>query len=449
MYSFFSGFPLVLVAYLGTIIKKQFPKAMSIGSYAKWRYGHWFQFWVVLNVFLNLGIALTVEYTAIGSIYTTFIGVSPWIPILVVAVVTMIYTAAGGLYVSLFTDMVQSVFLFLLLAVMAIYIAVTCRISRPLGPLPDYLAVNEVGIASIMTLGVALTSSALFSDAVWQRVWAAKDDKALMKGSFVGAFLVILISFTFGLGGFFAAWLGFVTDPNTAFLELLKIGVDAVPIGMLLVVVLIASVMNEAAVDSFQIAIGDTIIALFETFGFHLDLWAVRIILALLNVPFAIVGCFGLPIINLYLITNLMTTCVMFPLLFGFIPAFDNLVTEGAALFGSLFGLFTLIVYAVWNQVVESGRPFVWSDVGDGLYYTFYVVYDWPSFTVALSFSIAGVWIWVAFRELYYYVTGKTKPVPKHLVASPYDDSSDVKTVVGQDEVLEDAFGAGPKEQQV
>ena len=199
---------------------------------------------------------------------------------------------------------------------MGIYIAINFRVSLPGGPLPDYLSATEMGYASIMTIGVALTSSTLFSDAVWQRVWAAKDNKALMQGSYAGATLVIVISFLFGMGGFVAAWAGLVTDPNVAFLNLLYVGQDengnnVVPIGMLLIIVWIASVMNEAAVDSFQIAIGDTIISFFESFGIHLPLWAVRVILALMNVPFAIIGCYGFPIINLYLITNLMTTCVV------------------------------------------------------------------------------------------------------------------------------------------
>lgn len=428
-YALFSGLPLILVAYLGTIIKKQFPEALSIGSYSRWRFGRAFQAWVVFNVLLNLSIALTAEFTAIGSVYENLIGQPAWIPIVVVAIVTMIYTAAGGLYISLFTDFVQSIFLLLLLLVMAIYVAINFRVSLPPGPLPDYLDVNEMGLSSIMTMGVGLTSSILFSDAVWQRVWAAKNDKALMRGSYAGAFLVILMSFCFGFGGFIAAWAGLVNNPNTAFLNLLSVGEDEsgepiVPILMLLVIVWIASVMNEAAVDSFQIAIGDTIISFFESFDIHLDLWSVRAILALMNIPFAIIGCFGLPIINLYLITNLMTTCVMMPLLFGFVPALDNIVTGGAALFGSLFGLTALCFYAVWNAAVESGMPFTGDNVvasfRNGFYYTFYYTWDWPSFMVGLVGSVVGVGMWVAVREGYYRFSGKIKPSPEHLCSSPY-----------------------------
>lgn len=244
-YSLFSGLPLILIAYLGLRIKSQFPEVLSIGSYSRWRFGPYFQCWVTVNVLLNLGIALTVEFTAIGALYTTFLNQPAWIPISVVAVVTMIYTAAGGLYISLLTDYFQSAFIFLLLAIMGIFVSINFR-PGPLGPLPSYLGVNEVGIASFVTLGVALTSSSMFSDAVWQRVWAAKDEKALMKGSFVGAILVIIVTFIFGLGGFLAAWAGLVTNPNTAFLELLKSGdsVKAVPIGMLVIICLLASTVS-------------------------------------------------------------------------------------------------------------------------------------------------------------------------------------------------------------
>ena len=112
------------------------------------------------------------------------------------------------------------------------------------------------------------------------------------------------------------------------------------------------------------------------------------------------------------------------PLLFGMIPALDNIVTGGAALFGSLFGLLALMFYAVWNQVLVTGEPITWSNAGynfqNGFYNTFYLIYDWPSFTVGLVGSVVGVLLYVAFREAYYAYTRKSKPTPEHLQVNPY-----------------------------
>ena len=309
-YSVFSGLPLIIVSLFGIVIKSRYPSPLSIGSVAKWRFGNIFQFWVTLNVLFNLGVAMTVEYTAVGGIFSQFLNVPAFVPILVVSVVTMTYSAVGGLFVSLFTDVIQSFFIMALLLVMIIFVAVSFRVPA-LDELPPYLGVNEVGLSSIATLGISLITSTFFSDSVWQRVWAAKNNSALITGSIVGATMTSLVSFMFGFGGFIAAWANLVGDyPNNAFLALLKVNGE-IPLGMLLVVILLSAVMNESAVDSFQIGINDTIISLFESFKIHIPLWGVRAILVLLNIPFAVIGCYGLPVISLYLITNTLTTCLV------------------------------------------------------------------------------------------------------------------------------------------
>ncbi|KAJ3320887.1 hypothetical protein HDV06_004783 [Boothiomyces sp. JEL0866] len=422
-YPFFSGFPIFLVAIMGKFIRKRFPEVLSIGSFAKWRFGNAFQTWVTLNVLLNLGIALAAEYTAIGSLFNNFLGVANWIPILNVAVVTFAYTALGGLYISLITDQVQTLFIFLILCVMGIFVAVNFRTGE-LGPLPDYLGVTYTGEASFATLGIALISSTLFSDAVWQRVWSAKDDKALDIGAAVGGVLIIFVSFLFGLGGFIAAWAGLVTDPNVAFLQLLKVGGGDIPYAVLLVVFMLAVTMNESAIDSFQIAIGDTLVSLFESFGLKVSIFQVRLMLAALNIPFAIIGSYNFSIVNLYLITNIMTTCVMLPLVFGLVPALDRYYTGASALFGSFFSLAWVMIYGVLNQVyqVNGGVFNGWSDISTGLYNTFYLVYDYPPFVIGLGASLVGMAIWTGAEEVYYrYILKTERPFPSHL-ETPAED---------------------------
>ncbi|KAI8899178.1 hypothetical protein BC833DRAFT_619653 [Globomyces pollinis-pini] len=414
-YSVFAGLPFVLMAYIGIYIKKRFPAVLSIGSFAKWRFGPFFSTWVTLNVIFNLGIALTAEYTAIGGVFKSFLGTERWVPIVLVGLITMSYTAIGGLYVSLVTDQVQSIFIFLILAIVGTFVAVNFRVDILPSPLPDHLALNDAGKGSFLTLGVALVSSTMFSDAIWQRVWSAKDDKALIRGSWIGAIMVIVIVFLFGLGGFISSWAGLVTDdPNNAFLELLKIGGE-IPIGMLLCICLIATTMNEAAVDSYQIALSDTVGALFEGFGVELNVWLIRGILICLNVPIAIVGCFGFSIINLYLITNLLTTCLLIPFCCGLIPSLDFIVTGGAALFSSLSGVFGIIIYAVIDQL-NKGATFSGQTIIDGIVFTFYSNFDYPGFAVALVSSLAGLLIYVGAGYVYYSVTGKERPTPAHLI---------------------------------
>jgi hypothetical protein len=122
--------------------------------------------YVTLNVFLNLGIALAVEYTSIGSLFQNYLSTASWIPILVVGLVTMAYTIAGGLYVSILTDQIQSIFILSLIGIVGVYLAATFRPGQ-LPPLPPQLGITEMGYSSVATVGVALASSTIFSDAIW------------------------------------------------------------------------------------------------------------------------------------------------------------------------------------------------------------------------------------------------------------------------------------------
>ena len=58
-------------------------------------------------VVLNLGVGMTAEYTAIGDLFE-YVLEAPRVPIVVlIGCVTMLYTAWGGLYVSIVTDLWQ------------------------------------------------------------------------------------------------------------------------------------------------------------------------------------------------------------------------------------------------------------------------------------------------------------------------------------------------------
>ncbi|KAI7818219.1 hypothetical protein BC939DRAFT_506728 [Gamsiella multidivaricata] len=73
-------------------------------------------------------IALCVEYTSIGNLLDKVIGGSQMPIVIVVSVVSSVYTAAGGLYVSILTDVAQGAFGVAPLLIMVIY----CLIPRTL-----------------------------------------------------------------------------------------------------------------------------------------------------------------------------------------------------------------------------------------------------------------------------------------------------------------------------
>lgn len=56
---------------------------------------------------LNMGVALTAEFTAVGDLFNIVIGAVRWPIVVIIALVSTIYTTYGGLHVSIITDQVH------------------------------------------------------------------------------------------------------------------------------------------------------------------------------------------------------------------------------------------------------------------------------------------------------------------------------------------------------
>lgn len=174
----------------------------------------------------------------VGSLFEVYLGVPSYVPVIATGVVTLLYSTTGGLYISLLTDQIQAIFIWLLLIVVGIFIAINFR-PGPYPALADFppgLGVTEAGWGSFMTIGMAVISGTVFSDTFWQRVWSAKDEKSLMNGAYIAATLNVIVAFLFGFGGFTAAVYGLIditntNEVNSAFFGILRTnGVVQIPI---------------------------------------------------------------------------------------------------------------------------------------------------------------------------------------------------------------------------
>ncbi|EGF81366.1 hypothetical protein BATDEDRAFT_34916 [Batrachochytrium dendrobatidis JAM81] len=401
-YALFTGLPLVMLAFMGTYLRKNVPHATSIASYGRWRFGTGIELLIMIIVVLNLGIALLAEYSAIGGIFQDFFGVPSWVPILVVGIVTMSYTATGGLYVSIVTDQWQAIMALVLFAITIIYMGVSFH-GTSLPKLPDYLGATTVGWQSFITLGISLISATFFSEAMWQRVWAAESERSLRIGAIIGSSMSTVVVAVFGLGSMLAYWSGRATaDDNSNFGYFLAFrdlnGYTSAAI--LVVVILIAVIMNESAVDSFQNAITDAVVSVFGSFGVKFPTMGARLLVILFNVPIMYIGTLGLSVLGVFLIGNMITTCMFFPLVAGLIPALNRIISSFSVCLACLFSFFSVMVYGK----IMTG------DISTGLLTYFYTVYDVNAFLTASVSSI--VWLVVftgidlAFRKL----TGREMP---------------------------------------
>ncbi|WIA37348.1 hypothetical protein OEZ86_014277 [Tetradesmus obliquus] len=397
VYAIASGLPILLIALFGSFMK-QMPHVLSLSDFIGWRFGPIAKTIVFLIAMFNMAIALLAEYTTIGSIFSDYVGSVSFGIIIVIGVLTLAYTAYGGLAVSIATDMVQGIASVVLAIVLAIFVAVTYRQQPIPSPLPEGMGPNFFGYIAIFTLTVSLISSTMFSEAVWQRVWASATPRALYGGAAVGFVSITLIVFLSGFGG----WLAFVwgyasfeagTNPNTYLMQLLNRAPADVParvnswVGVF--VVLLAIVMNEGAVDSLQNGLAASISSHFLK---NLPLKWTRVAVIVLNVPLVIIGTRGFPVLSLFLVGNLLTCCAIIPLVSGLIPRLRSFITETAFVLGvtgGIFGVTASGVYVSWIPGDVAGSFAAganWGWYGNN--------YDWQPFVAALVCSTAITYGW-------------------------------------------------------
>lgn len=454
MYSISCGLPILIVAFLGGIIHQLVPTVISMADYVRRRFGLVVSLYVSALMVFNMGVAITAEYTAVGDLFE-YIVMAERLPIvIVVGVVTMIYTAWGGLYVSIITDQWQAFLSIVFVFILFIFVCVT--FDAELGPLPEQLQFdNYYGYSSILVMPLSLISSTLFSEAMWQRCWATVDFKSLTLGAAMGAVAVTSVVFLLGFGGLLAAW-GNVWVPagpddygNTILFSLFNGHT-----GMLVVAVMLSVVMSESAVDSLQNAIVDTIAAaaigvatfvrgesdntgkgakdtpFHQAFEKH-GIWYIRVAVVVLNIPPIVVSLMGYNVLQLFLLANLITTASFVPILSGVIQGdwTRKTITPWSVMFGCACGLLSLFGWAVRSKTKLD------ISYSDAVYQTFLTAYDWPPFLIGLGSSIGGMVLGACVEGLVRMVTGLKYPM--YELADENDVKDIMELALGEEEEME------------
>lgn len=399
-YSIACGIPILMIAYLGSVIQTKYPGIFALGDFVQWRFGRPVKYLVAALMIFNMSIGLLAEYTSIGDLFEYTIGTSRLPIVLTIAIVTSIYTAVGGLYISILTDVPQGIFSVVLLLVLWIYVAVTYR-PGPLPTLDDELGANYWGYASIAAMPISLFAATIFSEAPWQRVWASADDRTLKRGALWASIGLIVVCFAYGFGGFLALWANYPSnDPSgsTAFFSLLAAGQDNPPTGITVVAAVAVTCMCEGLVDSYQNGIVDTISS---TFFRGKSVWYPRVLVFLINIPLVVVSLKGYNVNSVFLIGNVLVTIATVPLLLGLWEAADGYITAPSFFFGFVVGFFSVVVFGY----LKTG------DLYDGMQYCFFDEYDWPTFVLPLVFSFVGVALWVAMEGIVRRIMGKPFPI--------------------------------------
>ncbi|MCE8021340.1 sodium:solute symporter [Halomonas sp. MCCC 1A11036] len=309
-YAIGSALPFIVLGLYGPAIRRYLPEGRSIGEFAEACYGAGVRRWVSLISILYMACFLAAELTAIGAITALLSDVPPGLVVIGVAVTTLLYTAIGGLRASLATDRWQAWLLIALLLVVGGVALVRLPEMPVQAALPAIPVGSALGVA--LTLIIAVTAANLFHQGYWQRVWAARDERALNRGAWLGgAATVAVVALVGGLGMLAAMSDVSLGEPPIPFFALL---VEA-PGWLALPALVLAVTLVASSVDTLQNGIASLAVAGSGRRG--LSIGAARLVTVVLMVPVVIVALQGLSVLRLFLIADLLCAAIVVPVLLG------------------------------------------------------------------------------------------------------------------------------------
>ena len=335
--------PLVAFMFVGPRMRRLMPDGHSLTEYVWHRYGRVMYGFTLAVIVFYMFVFLSAELTGISQA-VRLLGDTPlWLTAVIVGLLTVAYTAYGGIRASIFTDTIQfSLILPLLVIGFIAAVAAIGGLGDALDPVrekaPQLLSFSHgAGIEFGFTLIIAVLAANMFHQGFWQRVYTTKDDRTLKIGFGVAGAVVVPVILLAGLLGVMAVGQDVVKDPSVALFSLVN---AVMPTWAVLVVLVLALVLVMSSLDTLLNGIASAItsdLARFRPdFGGIKLLRSSRSITIVLIVPAIFIASQGWSVLYLFLIADLVCSAAMFPVFWGL---YSGRFTGNAAITSSIAGL--------------------------------------------------------------------------------------------------------------
>jgi len=308
-YAVAAAAPFLVFAFVGPRLRRIVPSGQGLSEFLRVRFGPSVGIAVTLVSLLYMGVFLAAELVAIAGLVELLGGVPRTVTVSAVVTATLAYTAYAGLRASLRTDRWQAWAVIVLLTVGGVL-----AVARVDGPVEvvrasGLLGIDRVGAQSAATLILAVTAANLFHHGYWQRVWSARDDRALRSGALIGAAVTIPLMLIAGGLGVLAAALGVVEVPALSIFALAA----ELPTVAIAAVLLLGVALVTSSVDTLENALAALLVAERPS----LRLRHARLLTVVIVVPAAVIGVVATSVLQLFLIADLLAAALLVPALLG------------------------------------------------------------------------------------------------------------------------------------
>jgi Na+/proline symporter len=328
-----------IYAVIGPRIRRVSPDGRTILGFVGARFGKPFQIYVAGISVLYMSVFLIAEFSGIGKIVGLLSDADPRVVIVLVAAVTALYTAWGGLPASLRTDRWQAGLIAGLVVVgtVAVLRGVEAPISRAIDG--GLLEVSRPGMETFVILVIAVIAANLFHQGFWQRVWAAGSDDSLRAGASWGALLILPLMLLMGFFGMVAAGPGFPADPSVAFFDLMQ----GLSTPILAVVALLAVALTASTVDTLQTSLASIVAGHLSA---STSLTAARLVTTGITLAAVVIAWRDPSVLRVFLVADLLAATIAIPVMMGL----TKRVSGRASIAGAIAGLVAVVGVAVFRS---------------------------------------------------------------------------------------------------
>ena len=222
-------------------------------------------------------------------------------------------------------------------------VGVETKIDKSLLSSSGLLKPSLLGWQLIYILPVAVLTNDFFISSLWMRTFASSTDKDLVIGTSIATVAVAFILGLVGTCGLLAAWTGAwpgnpPQDGDIAFFLLL----EQLPSWVVGIVLVMVVSLSTAAFDSFQSAMVST--GSNDLFRNKLNLQWIRLAVILLILPVVVVALKSPDVLQIYLISDLVSASSIPLLVIGLSDA-CHWWRGFEVVIGGLGGLFTVFIF--------------------------------------------------------------------------------------------------------
>jgi len=342
-YALGTAFPMIAFIFLGTKIRKVFPRGNTLTEFIYQKFGKkLFKLILILTVFYMF-IFLCAEVTAVSMLINYISGTPLWLTATLIVITTLIYTLYGGLRASIFTDNIQFFIVLILLFILVYYL-----FSINLNHISfELVKNNSAGLLSSkyipnytagLTFFIAVAATNLFHQGNWQRIFAAKNDEVLKKSLMLSFVIIIPIVFFMGISGIIAISIDAKVNPDLAFFSiLLKDKAEFLSIA----IVILAVSLTVSTVDTLVNAISSIVVVdgkkIYRRSLKSNFLSASKFFIIILSIISLIIASKGYSILYLFLLADLLCCAAVFTVFYGF---YQKSFSEKNSIVSILSGLF-------------------------------------------------------------------------------------------------------------